>query len=465
MSRIEPQSHKRRLAEAYLSHRVDSAKFVELAETLVDPNKASTFEDRFEASLKNPSLSSQQPSELAAEKLDKALEITGIQQDFKDLDESQTWSGYQRAVYRRMAHQEPDSPVQDSRDVSKPDPIFLQTLGENFNVWDRNQDLRLDAQEIDFAMSGGAYGSYTAEANEPNKAATLAIIRRYDRVLGSADPNDGEGVSVSDLESLKSHGVPKSSGGAGRINEVFSEYLLEAQQMKVDSKPIESENFDSSSIHQGTVGSCVFLSSVIGMPETATGMITGGKDGEPYQVNFADGTKEFVPEPTIAERLYHARGQNLERWPALMEIAMAQKIFTETKPKNGALRAAVDGVEPEDAIRALTGKETLRTSLDEVSVDQTRRVLEDYTSREGPVIVGSRPTAIGDFVSVEDLHNGIANGHCYSVQGFDAAKDTVKLQNPWHKTEWAFQDSPDDGVFEMPVVDFFTSFRWIARPD
>ena len=465
MSRIEPFHNKRRLAEAYLSHRVDSAKFVELAEMMKDPLTTSGWQDRFDETLAEKPDSAKPRRSVPAEKLAKALEFTGITQDFEELDESQTWTGYQRAVHRRMAHNEVDYQPPASPSTQNPDPQFLKTLGENFNVWDRNRDLRLEPHEVDFAMSGGAYGSYKEQANEPYKAATLAIIRRYDEILGSADPNDGNGVSVGDLEVLKADGVPKSSGSASRINEVFQEYLEEAEWMATDSTSLLEESFDADDLHQGTVGSCVYLSSLAGLNSSLSSLVMPYPEEGLHKVVFADDTVEIVPEPTVAERLYHARGKNLERWPAVLEIAMAQKTFSETKPKSKALRSAIDGVKPEAAIKALTGKETLQTSLDEISVNQTRAVLSEYTSRDGPVIVGSRPTALGDFVNVEELHNGIVNGHCYSVQDYDAEKDTVKLQNPWHKTEWAFQNSPDDGVFEMPVVDFFTSFRWIARPE
>jgi hypothetical protein len=93
---------------------------------------------------------------------------------------------------------------------------------------------------------------------------------------------------------------------------------------------------------------------------------------------------------------------------------------------------------------------------------KTRDAVKLFTSGDGPIICGSRPTASRDFISVEDLHNGILNGHALTMLGYDEESDKVTLRNPWGHGEWIHQESEDDGIFEMPLKDFYTSFRWMA---
>lgn len=98
-----------------------------------------------------------------------------------------------------------------------------------------------------------------------------------------------------------------------------------------------------------------------------------------------------------------------------------------------------------------------------MTLAQTRELLTQVVAQEGPILCGSRPTANGDFINSEELHNGIANGHCYSVKDFDPKTQRVTLQNPWHRGEWSHeQDESNDGVFSMPLNDFYCSYRWVA---
>jgi hypothetical protein len=192
-------------------------------------------------------------------------------------------------------------------------------------------------------------------------------------------------------------------------------------------------------------------------------MFTEGSEPGSYDVQFPDGKKETVREPSLAERLFHSHGVDGERWPAILEIAAAQRLLEEGGQTKDGLRGVIEGIDPEFALPAMTGRPALRSSLDEISPSQTRELLRQGLSSGGPVICGSRPAANGDFINVEELHNGIANSHCYSIQGYDPESDRVTLQNPWHKGEWKFaQDGQDDGVFEMPLRDFYASFRWVT---
>lgn len=454
--KVNPSIRKSELAQAYLGHRLTPSQLESLTAKLELPEKE--WKDEFERSTQ---VGNQAAETLSSEKRETLLRDLGLQTRFEQLSDNEVWTAEARAVYRRVARAEPDG---DPPIDSTPNQAFYHQLDQNFDSWDRDGNLRLESQEIDFVMSGGFYGELRSVADEPQTAVTLALLRRYEDYLGSANPSDGSGVSRHDLSLLmeqpSSQTLLKLKATA---SENYDKYLERAEKMQT-RKNLEEEEIDPVAIRQGVAGSCVFLSTLGGLPkEQVESMLSEESEGR-FVVKFADGVEETVVEPTVAERLYHAKGQDLERWPALFELALAQRFYQEDAPKSGALRTAIDGMEPERVFPALTQREADRRNLDELTVLQTKEALSELLSGEGPVICGSRPNARGDFISVEELHNGVVNGHAYTILGFDSEKESVTLSNPWGKGEWLFQDSDDDGDFDMPLRDFYSSFRWVAGP-
>jgi hypothetical protein len=441
-------SHQR-LREAFVAYRLNQA---ELAHLVRESQKGQDTETLLEHYADRQVDWRDQPGDLQG-----SLAFLGLDKEFAELADDQVWTPFQRALYRRLSQPEFDPPLSESARAQAGDPLFVETSLSFFDDWDKNKDTRLEAKELDVALK--------VVPQDPPTAASLATIRGHFKALESVSPSDGAGVSRLDLGIFADQGVPTSGALTMSINVDFQELLKQAESMTVPISLVQ-ENISPNVIHQGQVGSCVLLSTAIGLPEgTLQSMFQEEQDGL-YRVNFADGDYEIVGEPSAAERLVHARGAGQERWPALLETAMGQRLYREAQPDDHSLFSAMDGIAPEKAIFALTGKATQQVNLDEMSVQQTRETLREMTGLSGPVICGSRPQALGDFVSVEELYNGIANSHCYAIKGFDPERDMVSLQNPWHRGEWNFaKDSQNDGAFEMPLKDFYASFRWMARPD
>lgn len=442
-----------RLVEAYLGHRLNAQQLADLSKNResAGPEWESDFE-RFT----DPNAVSQ---EVDSVDLKGVLSDLGLQDRFGSLGDDEVWSAEDRALYRRLAHEETRL---EGKEVSvSGNGNFTVTAHTIMEKWDRNGDLQLTPDEIDNAMSGGFYGQEREMADTPESAAALVTLREKMKTIESVRPVPGYGVSTHSLLTMESaeDGVPKLIRQSVEAN--FEKNLNRAMSLG-EPKPLEQEAIAPTTIRQGKIGSCVMLSTLAGLPEeNLRGMLQPQPEGG-VLVAFADGIEEQIAEPTLAERVLHSSGEDGDRWPALFEIAMAQRLYQEGAGEGGDLRSAIDGIAPERAIAALAGKETDRRSLDEISVEETRVALAELTERDGPVICGSRPVARGDFIDVEKLHNGIENGHAYTVLGFDAETDEVTLRNPWGKGEWLFQDSPDDGIFTMPVRDFYTSFRWVA---
>jgi hypothetical protein len=443
-------SFQQGLREAYLAYRLNQSELSHLVGRLQQGEASEQLKDLFEQfSRRDVDWREQDGSNLPG-----ALAYLGLDAEYAQLRPDQVWSGYQRALFRRLSQPEFDAPLQPSSLADQGDPQLVETITAHLDEWDHNHDTRLSADEVDRAMG---------EESDPARAAALAILRRYQRGLNSCYSGDGAGFSRTDLNNFARHGIPGLPGLTASINQKFLEYQQRASQMKSPG-PLFQENIVPEAIHQGSSGTCVFLSTALGRSgDQLRGMLQENGDAT-FTIHFADGENETVQDLSVAERLFHARGEGEDRWPALLEMAMAQRLFREKRPQDGSLRSAVDGVEPEEAVLALTGTSTEKTNLDELSLDQTRELLARVTRQSGPVFCATRPDALSDFISYEDLHNGLVNSHCYALVGYDAEKDQVLLQNPWHHGEWRFQnDGNDDGRFAMSTTEFYCSYRWLAR--
>jgi hypothetical protein len=444
-----------RLVEAYLGHRLNNHELVDVMRRSQAGDQSAldtfnTYSDR----------QTDWRGEVASDQVNQAQEQLGLKEQFANLDDGKVWTAQDRAVYRRLSQPDHDPATQGPSDAPAVlDSRLAQTLGASFSSWDRDGNIRLERQELDYLMSGGFYGEKLDVANDPQRAAALATVARFHDLLSSGNPADGEGVSQADIifwsESSSGHAPMQA------VNETYQEYLQRAHESS--SRPLAEEDIVPDHLTQGVIGSCVLLSSLLGTEvNTLVSMMLAKEDGT-YEVRFPDGAKETVREPSLAERLFHSHGANGDRWPAVIEIAAAQRLIGQGQRADDGLRGVIEGIDPEFAIPAMTGRAADKRSLDELTPEQTRDLLQEAMASGGPVICGSRPTASGDFINVEELHNGIANGHCYAIKGFDPATGTVELRNPWHKGEWEHGSDPtDDGAFEMPLRDFYASFRWVT---
>ena len=451
-----PADPRQRMVVAYLGHRLNHSELVALTQK---GETSPTFEEDFSRLTER---NSDQREVYTSEQLDDAWQTLGLKEQFAGLDETSVWSAEDRALHRRLSQPQHDPKTGDEAlPPAALEPELASLLKENFDAWDRDGNTRLTADELDYLMTGGVMGEKLEIANDPQLAPVLTTLMRYDRLLGSAR-NDGDGITLADVEAWSSDAALKSTGTISLVNEAYAMYRTEAESAEV-GQPLAQEQIAPELIQQGVAGSCVLLATLAGTSaEDLRSLVQDNEDGT-HTVNFADGVSETISDPTLAERLYHSSGAGADRWPAIFEIATAQRVMSQGRRPEG-LRSAIDGISPELAIPALSGKPVQMTSLDEVTLADAREVLADAVANGGPVICGSRARALSDFINVEELHNGIANGHCYSVLGYERDSDLVTLQNPWHKGEWAFaQDGADDGVFEMPLRDFYASFRWLGQ--
>ncbi len=225
-----------------------------------------------------------------------------------------------------------------------------------------------------------------------------------------------------------------SVGGANVTNSYQDESLL----------PLFGANGPQyTDVNQGNTGDCYFVSALAETakndPSLIENMIQSNGNGS-YSVLFhVDGEDDYVTVnselPVMSGREY-ADGSSLEfangstLWAPLVEKAYAELMEqTSVQPgmslnQHGDSYADIAGGDG-DGITAITGQSTTYQIDDSASTAaRAAQTIESAIANGEDVMMGSSNLSSGNVVS----------SHMYQVIGFDAATDTVTLQNPWNQS-------------------------------
>ena len=452
---------KQRAREGYLAYRLNQPELIEVTAQMKAAEAGQVPLDSVAHTLDQyVEVTTDWRGQPSSGTLPEATQYLGMDKEFAALRQDVAWTPYQRALYRRTTTPEFDpKPGASAEEAHSGNPELVKQAKAVFPRCDTNQDGHVTPVELDQAMSGGKF--LGAEA------AVVVSLRRNGPQLGTC-VDDGEGVTTADLESFQANGVPHDSKTTAKLNRGFAGLVKQAQVIEQHpALPIEQENFDPLEVFQGRAGSCVMLSTQAGVSAAdIKEMFHDNHDGT-VQVTFRDGVVETVKDLTVAERLYHARTADEGRWPGLAEMAMGQRLF-HTKPSDdGSIRTRVNGQPIEVTIPAFGGFTCKKYKFDGMAPDQLRTTLTKLDAFPGPKVCASRSTPKGDDskISIEELHNGIANNHAYTYRGYNPSTDEVSLRNPWHKGEWTIKgDGKNDGLFTVPLLEFYSSYQWVAGP-
>ena len=458
MAAVNP-ALRQQISQAFVSHRLNNSELVAVTARLQQCESGQSSPQATADLLKQYSqVDVDQRDPVSLDDVQQAVAYLRLDSSAQRLNEDKPWTPYERAVYRRLSCLENDPVPTAARPESKGSAAFAETVSRNFEQWDVDGDGALNNVELDKAL---------ANPELKGEAAAAAVVMRRQSAALQSCTNSGQGVTRADLKFFTAHGVPDNSAATFKVNMGFQANCKAADRLG-PAPDLMSENFDPTLVEQGRAGSCVLLSTQSGAsPEQLKGMLEPLANGT-INVHFADGLTENVRDLTLAERLYHAKSPDGGRWPGLVEVAIGQRIFSHSPKSDGSFRSAANGINPEEASRALHGRSIARANLDAMSIQETRQMLNSLMDCPQPWLAGSRKTIKGQdsLVSIEDLHNGIQNNHAYSIQGFDAESDTVQLRNPWRHGEWVIRpDGRDDGTFSMPLRDFYASYLWVSVPN
>ena len=414
--------------DSFASYQLNNSELVRLAR---DPSRHEEF-------CKTDTREQYTPAEL-----DQALDGLGLSSERARLEAlEKPWDSLDCGVYRRLALRD-----HDPAPVSAPNCPSLAEAGlALFERLDSNKDGRLASKELESALVSDQYHG--------KEAAALVMLHCEQSLLKGA-VRDGAGITRADLVHLHEKGI---EGENARLTTGLTAREKVAAELS-PRQPIMEESFDPAALRQAKSGTCASLATLLGQKtEQIRSMFADNGDGT-VTVTLGDGSRQLLRDVTDAERIYQASAGDGERWPALIEMAIGQRLKQlgqQHKYEDRAPRSYIAlGQSYDHTFRMMAGSPCRRIEFTQRSPQRARQELGEALQK-GTVVAGSR----------YGVKNGVVGNHAYRVTGYNAETDTVSLRNPWKRAEWeGCKDGKDDGCFEMPFLQFYASYAQIAVTD
>lgn len=234
---------------------------------------------------------------------------------------------------------------------------------------------------------------------------------------------------------------------------------------KDESNPLTS--ITPEAVLQGSIGTCAFLAALASLaavaPDKVKDMIEDNRDGS-YTVTFPGAPNEpiKVTKPTESEAMLYAQRSSSGYWVQVAEKAYGQyRVAHNTvNPRARDIGSAIpseggDGGAPlDEALKLLSERPIKMVGFKGASDDLFRMSIERSLKTGSPVTLSVIKSA-DEFKQQQGKLGGLSNEHAYSVIGYDAKNQLVKIRNPQGsgelRRELLSKDCKDDGVFELPV--------------
>jgi hypothetical protein len=226
-------------------------------------------------------------------------------------------------------------------------------------------------------------------------------------------------------------------------------------------------------MRQGALGDCYFV-CVVGADinthrQRFKQMFLPQQDGS-CQLVFLDGKKVTVHKLTDAQIALGSSAGEQGLWLNVLEQAFGQvraaKEPKKTPPGFIPIDLISQGGDPQESISILTGHkseffEVLKHAKDPEATKKLREAMIAGTKNRRLMSCGTPNEKV-------EMPPGVINGHCHAVLGFDQAKDTVHIWNPWGNN---FQPKKEpaglangyptkDGHFDVTLADFVRIFGY-----
>jgi len=329
-------------------------------------------------------------------------------------------------VYRLPGDAPESSPGAHSVDPGDPGTNAL--IAQGFQLYDRNHDRAVTRVELTRALGNARLG-------ERQGAPAAAMSAMYGELSGS-------------LGYITHSSLQDNAGHLSRLTQV----TLQRQDNQPDRVPLDQESFDSSRLRQHFQGSCVLLSTLLELPpQHLREMIQDNHNGT-YTVHFRNGKEATVSDLTPAERAFFSNSFEGERWPGLFEKALGAVRASEGVA-GGDLIAAGSTIPTAEAIALMTGKTGEFRHIVALGPSGLRQFLIDAQRRHEPIIAG---------ISRTDGSTGLIGHHEYAVKGFNPRTNMVTLRNPHAQGVWHGSKLNQNGLFEMPLNEFYNHYHNIT---
>lgn len=347
--------------------------------------------------------------------------------------------------------------------VSLPPPHdeFTQAIADRFKDIDQDADGFLSRHEIDEALG--------RQDIKGHQGAMVATIKKY---LGDfEDLHDDEigiendGITLSDVTELdrlrEAHSGPGDQMDS--IHKIQVMYKFAKDKINTTSPTLFPGDPDPMQVQQGLIGDCWFLSALVAVINRDKNEIKKWikPSADNFHVKFpGDSRVEPITRPTDGELAIFATVGANGLWLPVLEkaygLAMNRSayFFVETSTTD----AMDSGEALSKGIEIMTGHSTDSDTLSFTKTSTTRKKLIDAFANKKIVTAGIRP----GLPFTNDLRdNGLPMGHAYTVLNYDAAKDVLRLRNPWGNTG-PKGVKVSKGAFDMSMGDFEKNFSDIC---
>ena len=330
-----------------------------------------------------------------------------------------------------------------------------QRVRKNFPAWDLNRNGRLEKVELE-----------KSSVNPDVKGDdAVALVTLY-TILAATKEHRGY-KSFPTLSSKKLSKV-ESEPPEPEFEHVFN--LFKDRLERIPGKLFTQEAIHPSTIHQGQLPSCGFLSTLISYaetrPEMVKTMIKETKDGKLVVKFPGDDNPIVINPPTDSEKAYLA-GSSEGTWLTSLDKAWNERLQRKEHPhRRRVLPLSSNVTDPEEAIGALSDLFGRRikvanapTTVQPESSDYVREIGEALDDHQ----------MLTALVSKGGSHlKGLKDDHWYAVTGLSKDGESIQLHNPHGfgepiGTSGDVRDGRNDGVFELSVDEFSENFKCLVR--
>jgi hypothetical protein len=379
---------------------------------------------------------------------------------------------------RQGIRQTINGPVRKLEDWKEP-PVTdhaMDRLKAMFGSIDKSRDGKLTRPEMLAALSDPKW-----------KGDDARVLAAATRVFDEISVNEAPGTAMAgtfsiggNSESRNTLSLASLSDDKGPIKTMLSHSYADFKDLPKGPQSLYGKDSAPNlrSLQQGSEGDCWALASVTSMkPGEVQRMLEQRPDGS-YMVKFPGRKPEAVAALTDGERQFYSSSNG--SWSGVLEKGLRQVMEREALAKgknldfsdlmNGGLMGRsteiLTGQGSKDYVFAgmsaqnLSSQQGMIPMLDRpaeyaFSPKKVGGLLSDAFAQGKPVTAATSP------LNDKQGSRVGGQGHAYAVIGYDEKSQTVTLRNPWGKGEKADVDGKDDGLFQMPMAEFQSSFSFM----